>query len=123
MVRRGAGKHVYLIASHSHYYSPDVFDTAYWREHGGVVPGWIIGAAGAHRYKLPATAQPGAKTHVYGYMQGRVHGDGSITFTLHELSESDLMKVRWPNTSAEAIHECYIHNADSVEIPRHFLWF
>jgi hypothetical protein len=120
---QAAGKHVYLFASHSHYYSPNVFNTAYWREHGGVVPGWIIGTAGAHRYKLPATAQHGAKEHIYGYMQGHVHADGSISFTLHELSESDLVKVRWPNAPLDAIHECYIHNADMILVPRHFLWF
>ena len=48
-----AGKHVYLIASHSHFYSPNIFNTPYWQQHGGVVPGWIIGTAGAHRYALP----------------------------------------------------------------------
>lgn len=107
-----SGKHVYLIASHSHYYSPDVFDTEYWREHGGVVLGWIMGAAGARRYKLPPTAHPGAKTHFYGYMQGRVQPDGSISFTLHELSEADLVQARWPGAPLDAIHDCFIRNAD-----------
>jgi calcineurin-like phosphoesterase family protein len=108
-----AGKHVYLIASHSHYYSPNVFDTPYWKQHSGtVVPGWIIGAAGAHRYQLPKTAKEGAKTHIYGYMRGIVRSDGSIDFSLHELSEDDLIHAKWPNAPRDAIHECYIHNAD-----------
>jgi len=110
---QAAGKHVYLIASHSHYYSPDIFNTNYLKERSNtVVPGWIMGAAGAHRYKLPMTAHKGAKTHFYGYMQGTVHADGSIDFTLHELSEDDLIRVKWPNAPLDAIHECYIHNAD-----------
>jgi hypothetical protein len=110
---QAAGKHVYLIASHSHYYSPNIFDTPYWKERSKtVVPGWIIGSAGAHRYKLPKDAEPAARTHIYGYMRGTVHGDGSIDFSLHELTENDLVQSRWPNAPLDAIHECYVHNAD-----------
>ncbi len=110
---QAAGKHVYLIASHSHYYSPNIYDTAYWRErYRKVVPGFIMGAAGAHRYALPKSAKPGAKTMFYGFVQGTVHADGTIDFTLHEVSEADLMKAKWPNAPEAAIHECYIHNGD-----------
>ena len=110
---QAAGKHVYLIASHSHYYSPDIFNTPFWKQHTAkVVPGWIIGSAGAHRYVLPKTAHPGAKTHIYGYLRGMVQPDGTIEFSLHELSEEDLVRVRWPEAPLDAIHECYLHNAD-----------
>jgi hypothetical protein len=107
-----AGKHVYLFASHSHYYSPNIYDTPYWRQHTTkVVPGWIIGSAGAMRYALPKTAHPGAKTHVYGFMRGVVHPNGTIDFTLQELSEGELVGARWPDAPLDAIHECYVHNA------------
>ena len=110
---QAAGKHVYLFASHSHYYSPNVFNSPYWKQHTStIVPGWIIGSAGAHRYLLPKTAEKGAKTHTYGYVQGVVHPDGSIDFALRELSEQDLIQAKWPNAPLDAIHECYIHNAD-----------
>lgn len=110
---QNAGKHVYLIASHSHYYSPDVFDTPYWKDRWKtVVSGFIIGSAGAHRYRLPKDAKPGAKTHIYGFVRGTVQEDGSIDFTLHELSEDDLVKAKWPNAPLDAIHECYVDNAD-----------
>ncbi|MGA7110822.1 MAG: hypothetical protein WBV28_07910 [Terracidiphilus sp.] len=110
---QAAGKHVYLIASHSHYYSPNIFNTPYWKQHSNeIVPGVIIGSAGAHRYLLPKTAQPGAKTHIYGYLQGSVLSDGSIDFVLHELSEDDLIHAKWRNAPLDAIHECFIHNAD-----------
>jgi hypothetical protein len=110
---QAAGKHVYLIASHSHYYSPDVFNTPYWKQHTGtVVPGWIMGAAGARRYQLPKTANKDARTHIYGFMQGAVLADGTIDFSLHELSEDDLVKAKWPNAPLNAIHECYIDNAE-----------
>jgi hypothetical protein len=110
---QAAGKHVYLIASHSHYYSPDIYDTQYWKERTKtVVPGWIIGSAGAHRYILPKGAHKGAKTHIYGYLRGTVHADGTIDFALQELSEQELIDARWPYAPLDAIHECYVHNAD-----------
>ena len=110
---QAAGKHVYLIASHSHYYSPDIYDTAYWKQHSkSVVPGMIIGTAGAHRYALPKDAKKGAKTMIYGYVQATVHSDGAIDFTLHELTEQDLVNAKWPNAPDDAIHECFIHNGD-----------
>ena len=110
---QAAGKHVYLIASHSHYYSPNIFNTSYWKQHSNrVVPGLIIGSAGARRYALPRAADKSAKTHIYGYVQGQVQPDGQIDFKLHELSEEDLVKSRWPNAPLDAIHECYINNAD-----------
>ena len=110
---QAAGKHVYLIASHSHYYSPDIYDTPFWKQHTTkVIPGWIIGSAGAHRYAVPKNAKKGAKSMIYGFMQGTVHADGSIAFALKELSEQDLMNSKWPNAPQAAIHECYVHNGD-----------
>jgi len=110
---QAAGKYVYLFASHSHYYSPNIFDTPYWKQHSNrIVPGLIVGTAGAHRYQLPKTAKKGAKTHIYGYVQGLVQADGQIDFRLHELSEDDLVKSRWPNAPLDAIHECYVNNSD-----------
>jgi hypothetical protein len=110
---QASGKHVYILASHSHYYSPNVFNTPYWKQYySNVVPGWIIGSAGAARYMLPKTAAKDAKTHIYGYLQGNVHADGSIDFTLHELSENDLIQNKWPNAPLDAIHECYVHNGE-----------
>jgi len=110
---QAAGKHVYIIASHSHYYSPNVFNTSYWKEHSSkVVPGWIVGTAGAHRYHVPNQADPAAKTNVYGFMRGTVHEDGNIDFNLVELSEADLEKAKWPEAPDAAIHECYVNNHD-----------
>ena len=89
------GKHVYVLASHSHYYLENLYATKYWQDprHGGVVlPGWIVGTAGAVRYPLPAEVAPGpgARSHVYGYLSGRVGADGDIAFTYHELTRADI---------------------------------
>ncbi len=111
---QAAGKHVYIIASHSHFYSPNIFETPYWKQHTSrVVPGLVIGAAGAHRYKLPTNVDKASLTDIYGYVRGTVHADGVIDFALHQLSEDDLKAARWPNAPLEAIHECYIHNSDN----------
>jgi len=111
-----AGKHVYILSSHSHFYSPNVYNTPYWKQYSGkVVPGIIIGSAGAHRYKLPANADKTSKTNIYGYLQGTVLADGTIDFALHELSEEDLIRSKWPTAPLKTIHECFIHNSDEPE--------
>ena len=104
---------MYILASHSHFYSPNIYDTAYWREHSGVVAGIIIGSAGARRYVLPSGVDKASKTNIYGYLQGMVHADGSIEFGLHELSEKDLIESKWPNAPLDAIHDCYVHNTEA----------
>ena len=112
---QAAGKHVYILGSHSHYYSPNIFNTPYWKQHSSnVVPGIIIGSAGAHRYQLPKDADKTSKTNIYGFLQGTVKADGTIDFGLHELSENDLIQSKWPNAPLDAIHECYIHNSDDA---------
>jgi len=113
-----AGKHVYILASHSHFYSPNIYDTPFLREHSGVVPGIIIGSAGARRYALPSGADKASKTNIYGYLQGTVHADGTIEFGLHELGENDLVQSRWPNAPLDAIHDCFIHNTEAGSVTK-----
>jgi len=83
-------KKVYVLASHSHYFMKDIFNTSHWRNEG-VLPGWIIGTAGAQRYPLPPAADlTKSKTYVYGYLLARVYSDGTIDFAFTELKESDI---------------------------------
>jgi len=112
---QSAGKHVYVISSHSHFYSPNVYKTSYWRQRSStVLTGIIIGSAGAHRYVLPPGVDPASKTDIYGYLQATVHPDGAIDFALHEVSEKDMVDHKWPNAPLDAIHECSIHNSDTA---------
>jgi hypothetical protein len=85
-------KKVYLLASHSHFVMENVYDSAYWRANGGVLPGWIVGTSGAVRYRLPETAKPGpnTQTDVYGYLLGTVAADGTVTFAFHEITLKDI---------------------------------
>jgi len=50
---------------------------------------------------------------IYGFVQGTVLPDGSIDFSLKELTEQDLIRAKWPNAPLDAIHECFIHNGES----------
>ena len=71
-----------------------------------------MGTAGAHRHLLPRTALAGARAHVYGFIQGAVQADGSISFAFHELTEDDMKQARWPDAQLDAIHDCFVNNAD-----------
>jgi len=116
---QAAGKHVYVISSHSHYYSPNIYNTPYWKQRTNkVLTGIIIGSAGAHRYGLPREADKQSKSRIYGFLQGSVHGDGTIDFNLHELSEDDLMQAKWPEAPQDELHWCYAHNSDEDEKPK-----
>jgi hypothetical protein len=60
-------KHVYVLASHSHRFLKDIYNTPQLK--GRVLPGWIVGTAGAEQY---------TKTIRYGYLQVRVNPGGTI---------------------------------------------
>jgi hypothetical protein len=55
-----SGKRVYVLASHSHFIMDDVFRTSYWGDR--VLPGWIVGTAGAVRYRLPPGVSPAGRS-------------------------------------------------------------
>jgi hypothetical protein len=84
-------KNLYLLASHSHFVMDRIFETPYWNNNGGALPGWIVGTAGAQRYSLPDRLPKSAhaETYVYGYLLGSVH-NGTITFEFQRLRESDI---------------------------------
>lgn len=112
--RNQSKKNVYVLASHSHFYMKGIFDTDYWKSNGGVLPGWIIGTAGAHRYKLPPDAGKAAeaKTNVYGYLLATVKDDGSIDFKFKELKESQVPADIVSKFGRPLVHECFVGNSD-----------
>jgi hypothetical protein len=109
---QAAGKKVYTLASHSHFYMSGIFDTPYWRAHGGVIPGWIVGTTGAVRYALPAGAAQAkeAKTNVYGYLLATVPPDGEIRFDFQEIKETDVPEAVVKRFSPEFVHQCFVAN-------------
>ncbi len=117
-LQAAAKKKVYVLASHSHYYMEDIFNTQFWQSNGGVLPGWIVGTAGAHRYALPQpNAAKVAKTNVYGYLLGTVNPPGqdagSIQFDFKQLEEKDIPAAIVHGYSQEFVHWCFVDNTDA----------
>ena len=110
---QSAGKHVYVLASHSHFVVSDVYRTPYWNDH--VLPGWIIGTAGAIRYRLPSDASGHfAHTDVYGYLLATVMSDGSIEFEFKELGLEDLRTTNSGKNPNSLVDWCYRKNKDET---------
>ncbi len=105
-----AHKNVYVLASHSHFYMENIFETEDWK--GKVLPGWIVGTAGAVRYQLPAEAGPAQKamTDVYGYLLATVLADGKISFEFQKLSLDDLFKANEGHYAEPLVHWCFDEN-------------
>lgn len=83
-------KNVYVLASHSHFYMANVYNTACRRQHPEtILQGWIVGTAGAVRYELPQdlTGAEGSQNDLYGYLVGRVSPDGTIQFAFRPIEK------------------------------------
>jgi hypothetical protein len=106
-------KLVYVLASHSHYYMANIFNTPYWKAHGGVLPGWIIGTAGAVRYALPEKSSDAsaAMTKVYGYLLGSVSATGEIHFEFEKINEADIPVTVVSRFTPEFVHWCFAENS------------
>jgi Calcineurin-like phosphoesterase len=105
-----AHKHVYTIASHQHFYMANAYDTPYWQAHGGVVPGYIVGTAGAVRYPLPEARPSAALQDVYGSLVASVHPDGVISFSFAQIDEPDVPAAIMSRYGAEFVHWCFAEN-------------
>ena len=108
--QEAAHKRIYVLASHSHFYMDHIFETPAWK--GKVLPGWIVGTAGAPRYKLPSGATPAqhAQTDVYGYLIGTVAPDGEVSFDFHRLSLDEIRAVSGKSYPEQLIRWCYEYN-------------
>ena len=103
-------KNVYVVASHSHFVMNDAYNTACHK--GDVLPGWIMGSAGAVRYRLPADRELSTidKTDVYAYLLGAVSPDGVIHFEVQEVHQSDVPASVVKEFGAEQVKWCFEQN-------------
>jgi hypothetical protein len=108
--QNAAHKRVYLLASHSHFYMEDVYRTDVWKDK--VLPGWIVGTAGAVRYRLPAATGSDRKAmmDVYGYLIGSVTSDGSVSFSFQQLKLEDLLRANQGRLPDSLLNWCFEHN-------------
>jgi hypothetical protein len=118
-----AHKHVYIIGSHSHFFMDNTFNTNFWKGNGGVLPGWIVGTAGAQRYMLPDGWRDAnlAIQRAYGYLLGTVNprawegetADGTIRFEFKLLNKSDVPREVEQRFSPELVDFCFDQNAST----------
>jgi hypothetical protein len=96
------GKHVYVFASHSHLFEEDVF--AGQTEHTGqVLPGWIVGTAGAQQYRKDA------ESIEYGYALAAVQPDGTLDVSFRPVARTDLPLLTGKGAD-ELTEFCYTQN-------------
>jgi hypothetical protein len=108
--RAKTNKHVYVLASHSHFFIEDVYNDACHPRPETLLPGWIIGTAGAVRYRLPANIAGAkqARTDVYGYLLGTVQPSGEIHFLFKEVQPGNIpaqVRERYGNKQVQACFE------------------
>jgi len=109
--RRSTGKNVYVLASHSHFVLNNVYQTK-CNPGDAVLPGWIIGSAGAVRYQLPKDHEVAtvAMTDVYGYLLGTVAPDGSIRFEFREVKQPDVPADVVQEFTQKQVDWCFAEN-------------
>jgi hypothetical protein len=114
-VQNDAHKHVYVLASHSHYYMDGIFNTDYWKQHGGALPGWIVGTAGAMRIPLPPNSSEahGALVNVYGSLAATVQPSGEINFEFERLDEADVPAAVAARYGKGFVHWCFAENSQA----------
>jgi hypothetical protein len=127
-------KHVYVLASHSHFYMQDIFNTSYWRNRNeqdqailngakqkqeNILKGWLIGTAGAKRYRLPENLPPTtlATTYAYGYLLATVAPDGTIAFEFQQIVENGLPADVTSRFGKDFVDYCFLGNRDDTAHP------
>jgi hypothetical protein len=98
-------KHVYVLASHAHDFEEDVFAKA---DGGKVLPGWIIGTAGAVQRRTPIR---------YGYVLFEVAEDRSMTAKFVEVNKDD-PPVASTRAEREIRDWCWSKNLEPESRPR-----
>lgn len=112
LARNEFHKHVYILDGHDHFYLRGTMNTNYWRTHGGVLPTWTVGTAGATRYPLPdnATEAIRAVDNVYGYVLATVQPDGQIQFHFHPIVESQVSASVVQEFTPQFVNWCFTEN-------------
>jgi hypothetical protein len=100
----GKPKRVYLLASHSHTFVPDAYDTP--ERAGQVLPGWIVGTAGAEQYRSPL---------VYGYLEMEVKRDGELVPHYREVKRTTHGA---PDESPALLDFCFERNIEVGPRPK-----
>jgi len=109
--RNKTKKYVYVLASHSHFMIEDAYNDSCHTTPETLLPGWIVGTAGAVRYRLPANLAGAkqAKTDIYGYVLGTVQPSGAIRFRFREVT-SDKIPAQVLERYGKQVQACFEEN-------------
>ena len=130
-IEREDQKLVYVLSSHSHFIMTNIYDTPFWREHANsILPGILVGTAGAVRYRLPKAPPQGfdnaaacirsgqpfcAQTDVYGYLVATVNAKGkpgAIQFEFREITAKDIPADVRRRFAPDTISACFKGNKE-----------
>jgi Calcineurin-like phosphoesterase len=128
-IQREDHKQVYVLSSHSHFIMTNIYDTPFWHEHApSILPGILVGTAGAVRYRLPVPSPAGhenaaacirdaqsfcAQTDVYGYLLATVNAKGkpgNIEFQFKEIKAENVPAGIRQMFSSDTIKVCFEGN-------------
>jgi len=110
------GKPVYVFSSHSHFFLTDLYNTSYWQSNGGVLPGYLVGTAGAQHYSVPPEVKEFAQyaENQYGYVVATVSRDTSshdpLNFRFVPVKKKDLLPDTVRRFGVEAVNFCFSGN-------------
>jgi hypothetical protein len=109
--RNKTHKNVYVLASHSHFVMDNVYADA-CHPVDQVLPGWIIGTAGAVRYRLPVDHGNARTimTDVYGYLLATVAEDDTIQFEFKQVNQDDVPAATVKEFTADQVKWCFEQN-------------
>ena len=111
--RQNSGKPVHVFSSHSHYYLTDIYNTGAWQTHGGVLPGWLVGTAGAQHYSIPPEVKSFATwaENQYGYAVVRVAPDtGAVQVRFVQVKRQDVSAALIGQFGQAAVDFCFSRN-------------
>ncbi|HEU4413584.1 MAG TPA: hypothetical protein VFT65_02290, partial [Candidatus Angelobacter sp.] len=111
-------KQVFVLASHSHYYMDGIFKIAS-KPVAERLRGFIVGTAGAIRYKLPDDflLSNYAETDTYGYLLGTVDAKGDVTFQFQHVTEADVPPDVRQRYQSSFVSWCFNDNKDHPRQP------
>ena len=111
--RQKSGKPVHVFSSHSHYYLTDIYNTGAWQSNGGVLPGWLVGTAGAQHYSVPPEVKSFATwaENQYGYALVQVTpGTGAVQIRFVPVQRQDLSAALIGEFGQAAVDFCFSGN-------------
>jgi hypothetical protein len=113
--RRKTGKQVHVFSSHSHYYLEDIYNTGSWQSSGGVLPGTLIGTAGAQHFSVPPEVKSFAAwaENQYGYALVRVDPNGgtrAVDVRFVPVKRQDISAAAISKFGRNAVDFCFSQN-------------